>query len=143
MRYFFHKAKEEQGDLDTPLEESEFRYPGPKPQTKESGLVMLADITESATRSLEEASEEAIRTMVQKQTTRIYSEGQLDESGMTFNDLHSNETTSTTSWRGGHHHRISYPDMRRMVRVGNDLDDETDDQHPSDSDLAAKHPAVN
>ena len=143
VRYFYHKAKEEQGDLDTPLEESEFRYPGPKPQTKESGLVMLADITESATRSLEEASEEAIRTMVQKQTTRIYSEGQLDESGMTFNDLNYIEKTFTKILLSVHHHRISYPELRQMVRVEHDLDDETDAQQPSDSDLAAKHPAVN
>ena len=70
VRYFFHKAQEEQADLGQPPQETDFRYPGPKPQTKESGLVMLADVTESAARSLEDPSEDAIRQMVKKQATR-------------------------------------------------------------------------
>jgi hypothetical protein len=116
VRYFFHKAQQENADLETPVKEEDFRYPGPKPQTKEAGLVMLADITESATRSLEEPSEETIRGMVQKQATRVYSEGQLDESGLTFNDLSFIERTFVRVLQSVHHHRIPYPELRRAAR---------------------------
>jgi hypothetical protein len=111
VRYFFHKAQEEQGDLGEPLDESEFRYPGPKPQSKEAGLVMVADVTEAATRSLTDPSPESIRQMVQKLTTRVYMEGQLDESGMTFNDLNFIEKTFTKMLISIHHHRIAYPEL--------------------------------
>jgi cyclic-di-AMP phosphodiesterase PgpH len=111
VRYFYHKAQEEQGDLGEPLDESDFRYPGPKPQHKESGLVMVADVTEAATRSLTDPSPESIRQMVQKLTTRVYMEGQLDESGMTFNDLNFIEKTFTKMLISIHHHRIAYPDV--------------------------------
>ena len=61
VRYFYHKAGEEHSELQEPLEEMEYRYPGPKPQSKEAGLVMVADVTEAATRSLEDPSPESIR----------------------------------------------------------------------------------
>lgn len=111
VRYFFHKAQEERGELGDPLDENDFRYPGPKPQTKEAGLVMVADVTEAATRSLHDPSSEAIRKMVQTLATRIYSDGQLDQSGMTFNDLNYIEKTFTKMLVSIHHHRIAYPDL--------------------------------
>jgi hypothetical protein len=112
VHFFYHKAQEEQGDLGGGIAEDEFRYPGPRPQTKESGLVMCADVTEAAIRSLDDPSPEEIRQMVQKLTTRIYMEGQLDESGMTFNDLNFIEKTFTKMLLSIHHHRISYPDAQ-------------------------------
>ncbi|MEE8433475.1 MAG: HDIG domain-containing metalloprotein [bacterium] len=111
VRYFFHKAQEERGELGDPLDENDFRYPGPKPQNKEAGLVMVADVTEAATRSLSDPSPEAIRQMVQTLATRIYSDGQLDQSGMTFNDLNYIEKTFTKMLVSIHHHRIAYPDL--------------------------------
>ena len=111
VRYFFHKAQEERGELGDPLDENDFRYPGPKPQNKEAALVMVADVTEAATRSLSDPSPEAIRQMVQTLATRIYSDGQLDQSGMTFNDLNYIEKTFTKMLVSIHHHRIAYPDL--------------------------------
>ena len=52
MRYFFHKAQEELGSAGPPPQAADFRYPGPRPQSKEAGLVMVADVTEAAIRSL-------------------------------------------------------------------------------------------
>lgn len=140
VRYFYHKAQKEQADLGSPPDEADFRYPGPKPQTKESGLVMLADVTESAARSLEDPSENAIRGMVQKQATRLYSEGQLDESGLTFNDLNFIEKTFTKILLSVHHHRIPYPELRKMTREDFALD-EPDAESP-DQDNVAKRPAA-
>lgn len=116
VRYFFHKSKEEHSELDLATEEDDFRYSGPKPQTKEAGLVMVADVTEAATRSLNDPSLESIRKMVQQLTTRIYMEGQLDESGMTFNDLNYIEKTFTKMLISIHHHRISYPEIQVGTR---------------------------
>ena len=111
VRFFFHKAQDERGELGDPVDENDFRYPGPKPQTKEAGLVMVADVTEAATRSLSDPSPETIRKMVQTLATRIYSDGQLDQSGMTFNDLNYIEKTFTKMLISIHHHRIAYPDL--------------------------------
>ncbi|HUJ75464.1 MAG TPA: HDIG domain-containing protein, partial [bacterium] len=107
VRYFYHKA---QGEGPDGVAEQEFHYPGPKPQSKEAGLVMVADVTEAAIRSLDDPSPEEIRQMVQKLATRIYMEGQLDESGMTFNDLNYVEKVFTRMLLSIHHHRITYPD---------------------------------
>jgi hypothetical protein len=133
VRYFFHKAQEEQGDLGEPLDEAEFRYPGPRPQTKEAGLVMVADVTEAATRSLSDPSPESIRQMVQKLATRVYMEGQLDESGMTFNDLNFIEKTFTKMLISVHHHRIAYPELSAGDREEQDA--EPADDLAADSDL--------
>ncbi len=115
VRYFFHKAQEEEeADASQPMEEEDFHYPGPKPQTKEAGLVMLADVTEAAIRSLDDPSAEDIREMVQKLASRVYKEGQLDESGLTFNDLNYIEKSFTRLLLSIHHHRISYPELKVM-----------------------------
>ncbi|MDH4120725.1 MAG: HDIG domain-containing protein [Deltaproteobacteria bacterium] len=129
VRFFFHKAKKESEDMGGggDVDEMNFRYPGPKPQTKEAGVVMLADITESATRSLKDPSETNIREMVQKQTTRVYTEGQLDESGMTFNDMNYIERTFTKMLLSIHHHRIAYPDLKVARRA---MEDEGEHSHP-------------
>jgi cyclic-di-AMP phosphodiesterase PgpH len=112
VRYFFHKAQEELGAAGHALEEAEFRYPGPRPQSKEAGLVMVADVTEAAIRSLDDPSPEEIRQMVLKLATRIYMEGQLDESGLTFNDLNYIEKMFTRMLLSIHHHRITYPEFQ-------------------------------
>ena len=112
VRYFFHKAQEELGAGAQGLDEGEFRYPGPRPQSKEAGLVMVADVTEAAIRSLDDPSPEEIRQMVLKLATRIYMEGQLDESGLTFNDLNYIEKAFTRMLLSIHHHRIAYPESQ-------------------------------
>ncbi|MCH9046841.1 MAG: HDIG domain-containing protein [SAR324 cluster bacterium] len=129
VRFFYHKAQEEQGDLGEPVDESEFRYPGPKPQTKEAGLVMVADVTEAATRSLSDPSPEAIRQTVQKLATRIYTEGQLDESGMTFNDLNYIEKTFTKMLISIHHHRIAYPELDLAAQRDGEVEPEQPPAH--------------
>jgi len=118
VRYFFHKAQEELGGAAEGLEESEFRYPGPRPQSKEAGLVMVADVTEAAIRSLDDPSPDEIRQMVLKLATRIYMEGQLDESGLTFNDLNYIEKTFTRMLLSIHHHRITYPEFQIPGHLG-------------------------
>ncbi|MDH4246513.1 MAG: HDIG domain-containing protein [Deltaproteobacteria bacterium] len=115
VRYFFAKSQQESVELREEPNAENFRYPGPKPQTKEAGLVMVADVTEAATRSISDPSLDSIWQMVQKLTTRVYMEGQLDESGLTFNDLNYIEKTFTKMLISIHHHRISYPELKEGI----------------------------
>ncbi len=142
VRFFYHKAETEQTKgAEKPLE-MEYRYPGPRPQSKEAGLVMVADVTEAATRSLEEPSPDSVREMVQKLTTSIYMDGQLDESGMTFNDLNYIEKTFTKMLLSIHHHRITYPDLKiapKAAAVGGEAPP-TDDE-PKDPPVVARRRA--
>ena len=113
VRYFFHRAREETIEWKE-MDEALFRYRGPRPQTKEAGLVMVADVTEAATRSLKEFSAENIRQRVQQLIQRVYTEGQLDSTGMTLNDLNYIEKHFIKMLISVHHHRIEYPGQMVM-----------------------------
>ncbi len=82
VEYFFHEAwKDAEKDPDhrTDAEEHSFRYPGPKPQTREAGVLMLADAVESASRTLEEPTPGRIENLVEKITMKKLADGQFDE----------------------------------------------------------------
>jgi putative nucleotidyltransferase with HDIG domain len=143
VRYFYHKAESEQPRGAEKPQELEYRYPGPKPTSKEAGLVMVADVTEAATRSLEDPSAESVREMVQKLTTNIYMDGQLDESGMTFNDLNFIEKTFTKMLLSIHHHRITYPDLKIAAKGAPEGEEEapSPDDEPTDQRIVARRRA--
>jgi cyclic-di-AMP phosphodiesterase PgpH len=128
ISYFYQKAREiENPDMD-PLDETEFRYPGPKPQTREAGIVMLADVVEAASRSLSEPSPSRIKGLVQRITNGIFLDGQLEECEMTLKDLHKIEDSFVRILTAIFHQRIDYPDSQSL-----------DSTHPkSDEDLDSK-----
>ncbi len=109
--YFFHKAQKEQEgkEGEKPLDEALFRYPGPKPQFRETALVMIADACEAASRSMPEASTDKLRALVQKMINLIFSEGQLDECDLTLKDLNLIAESFTRTLEGIYHARPSYP----------------------------------
>lgn len=109
--YFFHKAQKEfEGREELkPIDEALFRYPGPKPQSRETALVMIADACEAASRSMPEPTPEKLRVLVQKMINLIFSEGQLDECDLTLKDLHLIGASFTSTLEGIHHARPSYP----------------------------------
>lgn len=109
--YFFHKAQKELEGRDDgkPIEEVLFRYPGPKPQSRETALVMIADACEAASRSMPEPTTEKVRALVQKMINLIFSEGQLDECELTLKDLHLIGASFTTTLEGIYHARPQYP----------------------------------
>jgi putative nucleotidyltransferase with HDIG domain len=126
ISYFFHKAQERQlsksGKI-TEIKEEDFRYPGPKPQTKEAGLVMLADMVEAASRSLVDPTPARIQGMVQKIINKVFSDGQMDDCELTLKDLHVIAKGFNKTLSGIFHHRIEYPEMlsgqAKKVRNGN------------------------
>jgi putative nucleotidyltransferase with HDIG domain len=137
ISFFYHKAKErmlQKGDKSTEIKEEDFRYPGPKPQTKEAGLVMLADIVEAASRSLKDPTPARIQGMVQTIINKAFSDGQLDECELTLKDLHEIAKSFNTTLSGIFHHRVQYPEVvagaKKRAKNGNS------DQIPSENSRA-------
>ncbi len=113
ISFFYEKAREQaekKGDKGVSVKEEDFRYPGPKPQTKEAGLVMLADVVEAASKTLVEPTVARIQGMVQKMVNKIFSDGQLDECELTLKDLHEIAKSFNMTLSGIFHHRIEYPE---------------------------------
>jgi putative nucleotidyltransferase with HDIG domain len=109
ISYFYQKAKEKENpDMDS-LNEEEFRYPGPKPRTKEAGIVMLADAVEAASRTLSEPTPSRIRSLVQRIITSIFLDGQLEECELTLKDLQKIEESFSRILTAIFHQRIDYP----------------------------------
>ena len=106
IKFFYEKAKQKKGA--TAVNIDDFRYPGPKPQTKEAGLVMLADVVEAATRSLDNPTPSRIQGLVQKLINQIFSDGQLGDCELTLKDLHNIAKSFNKILYGIHHHRIEY-----------------------------------
>ena len=114
ISFFYQKAKERmvaKEGKSTEVEEENFRYPGPKPQTKEAGLVMLADMVEAASRSLVDPTPSRIKGMVQKIMNKAFSDGQLDECELTLKDLNEMAKSFNKILSGIFHQRIEYPEV--------------------------------
>jgi membrane-associated HD superfamily phosphohydrolase len=113
ISYFYEKAKEQAeksgGKLPRTGDQA-FRYPGPKPQTKEAGLVMLADVVEAASRTLVDPTAARIQGLVQRIINRVFSDGQLDECELTLKDLHEIAKSFNKTLSGIFHHRVEYPE---------------------------------
>lgn len=110
VSYFYQRAKDmEDPDL-APTDEEVYRYAGPRPQTKEAGIVMLADAVEAASRTLEDPTPKRIETHVQDIIEQIFVDGQLDECELTLKDLHAIQKSFITILIGIFHQRIEYPE---------------------------------
>jgi len=92
------------------VDERDFRYPGPKPQTREAGLVMLADCVEAASKTLTDPTPSRIQGMVQKIINNIFIDGQLEECELTLKNLHDIANSFNRILSGIYHHRIDYPE---------------------------------
>jgi len=103
------KAKAGRGTELPPINMDDYRYPGPKPQTKEAGLVMLADVVEAACRSLTEPTPARIQGMVNRELPVIFSDGQLEDCELTLKDLHEIARRFNQILATIHHKRIEYP----------------------------------
>jgi cyclic-di-AMP phosphodiesterase PgpH len=108
VKYFFQIAQQRGQAPD----ERSFRYPGPRPQSKEAGIVMLADGTEASVRSLSEKNPETIRAMVDRIIDERVSDGQLDECDLTFRDVERIKDAFCELLLGVYHERIPYPEDR-------------------------------
>ncbi|MCK4851538.1 MAG: HDIG domain-containing protein [Candidatus Omnitrophica bacterium] len=109
MAYFYQKALEAAKD-DSTLNEGSFRYPGPKPQTKEIAIVLLADSIEASSRALDEPTPSNIRQLVKKVINSRFIDGQMDECDLTLKDMHEIADSFVRGLMAIFHTRASYPD---------------------------------
>ena len=110
IKYFYEKARQQKGEDSVNIDD--FRYVGPKPQTREAGLVMLADVVEAASRTLDNPTPSRIQGLVKNLFNDILSDGQLDECELTLKDLHKIARSFDKILNGIHHHRIEYIENR-------------------------------
>ncbi|MCK9330931.1 MAG: hypothetical protein M0Q94_13740, partial [Candidatus Cloacimonetes bacterium] len=108
IRYFLHKAKES----NLPFNEKDFSYYGPKPQTKESVVVMIADIVESTTKSLKSPNNELIEKIINDSINYLIAENQLINAPITIKELHIIKLTMLPILNSIHRKRIEYPDNK-------------------------------
>ena len=113
ISYFYDKAKQLKGENRVNIDD--FRYPGPKPQTREAGLVMLADAVEAASRTLSNPTPARILGLVQNIINKIFSDGQLDNCELTLKDLHNIAKSFNKILNGIYHHRIEYPEKQLLT----------------------------
>lgn len=135
ISYFYNKAKEQavnRSGRPTKVKEEDFRYPGPKPQTKEAGLVMLADMVEAAVRSLTNPSPARIQGTVQKIINKAFADGQLDDCELTLRDLNEIATGFNKTLGGIFHHRVEYPEVDSAGSEGV-INGNTDQIHPENT----------
>ncbi len=108
MRYFYIKAKERNPEVT----EEQFRYPGPRPQTREAGIVNIADSCEAAVRAMDHPTSEKIEAFVHNLIEERISDGQLDDSGLTLKEIRKVEKSLVSGLSSTFHSRIKYPKMK-------------------------------
>jgi len=112
---FFYRRANEQKETDPDageVEEATYRYPGPKPQTKEAGVLMLADAVESASRSLVDPAPARLESIVRDIAEKRLRDGQFDESGLTLRELRTIQNSLAKTLAAIYHGRVKYPDQR-------------------------------
>ena len=110
VEYFYNAARKKYDEKLYEVSESEFRYTGPKPQTKEAAIVMLADSAEGAVRALAEPTPPRIETVVHNMSMKRLQDGQFDECELTLKELSQIEASISKSLAVHYHGRISYPE---------------------------------
>ena len=108
IQYFYAKAKEE----DSLVNEEDFRYKGPKPQSKETAILMLADIIEATSRSMTDQTVDALADMIHKTIQGRFNEGQFSECDLSIRELFKLEKAFLHSLDGTYHTRVKYPGQR-------------------------------
>ena len=108
VKYFYYTLKNNSENPDL-IKEDDFRYPGPKPQTKEAAIIMMADSVEAAVRSIQEPTLDKIEAMVNNIIKDKLNSNQLNECDLTFKDLEVIKACFLKVLKGIYHHRIEYP----------------------------------
>jgi hypothetical protein len=109
VQYFYREALREAGD-DEEVREEDFQYPGPKPRSKETAILLLADSCEAAVRAIRPATREDLEALVNKLIDERVAEGQLNDCDLTFHELQTIKDIFIHVLQGVHHPRIQYPE---------------------------------
>ncbi len=126
--FFYERAREESEEEP---DQEEFRYPGPKPRSKETAIAMLADSVESATRALQDPSPQRVQELVQTIVDGKIRDGQLSEAPLTLGEITKVQEQFVKVVSGMFHHRLDYPATRHITESPTD-EGETDDPETDD-----------
>lgn len=116
-RYQYVRAVEQAGGDESQVDETLFRYPGPRPRSRETAILMLADGSEARVRAVHPEDEKALREVIKGVVENRLSSGQLDETDLTLNEIDQIIDSFTTTLRGIYHPRLEYPEMKPLNRV--------------------------
>jgi putative nucleotidyltransferase with HDIG domain len=130
MEYFYNKAIQLTEEGGQPPAESEFRYPGPRPHSRETGIVMLADSVEAASRSIEQPTQRKLESMVNSIFESRIADGQLDHCPLTFSEINTIKGTLLSMLSGIHHFRVKYPGQDQLL-------ESSEDAMPEEQELTA------
>jgi len=133
IRYFWDRAREEAAEGEE-LDPADFRYPGPRPRSRETAIVMLADAVESAARVLQDPTPERIRELIDRLVEARIAEGQLDESPLTFGEVTRIKEQFAKVLAGMYHHRVDYPSTRHLTQSPQGGHPAASDGHPAAAD---------
>jgi putative nucleotidyltransferase with HDIG domain len=117
ITYFYEKARMNHDPELGEVSEDEYRYPGPKPQTKEAGIIMIADAVEAASRTLDDPSPARLKGLIRQIIDHVFLDAQLNECDLTLRDLEKISQSFQRVLMGIHHQRVSYPgfDFEKQV----------------------------
>ncbi len=113
--FFWDRAVEEYGE--ETLDPEDYRYPGPRPRSKETAIAMLADSVESATRAMQDPSPERIRGLIDSIVDAKISHGQLDDAPLTLREVTRIKSQFVKVLSGVYHHRIDYPETKHLTKA--------------------------
>ena len=126
VEYFYHAAMKESKETGEPINKTQFRYPGPRPKTKEAAVLMISDAVESASRAMPDPNPARIEALVRELSRKRLLDHQYDDCGLTFKDLARIEDAIITRLNSIYHTRIQYPEVE-------DVEDEIE----ADEELAS------
>ena len=138
ISYFYDKAKRDTDLAFSSISESDFRYPGPKPQTREAALVLMADVVEASSRTLKDPTPARIDSLVRERIKQIFRDGQMDECDLTLRDVNEVAESFIRILTASFHHRIAYPeqeqeaekDETKVLHNGHNHHQTTKENHP-------------
>ncbi len=139
VEYFYNEAKkkkQQKAGRESAPAESEFRYSGPKPRTKEAAIVMLADVVEGAVRSVKEVTPPKIEAVVHNMAMKRLQDGQFDECDLTLRELSKIETAMSKALAAHYHGRIAYPERPEVTNEDDrqSLKNNKENQEPGPSE---------
>jgi hypothetical protein len=120
IKYFYFRAKEQEDPDIQEVEEKDYRYPGPRPQTRETAICLLADGIEAASRSMPNKTPARLKGLVQRMINNAFTDGQLDECDLTLKDLNDIAQAFIRILSGIYHHRPEYPSDKKPARDNTD-----------------------
>jgi len=122
VEYFYQQALERAKETDSDINEADFRYPGPRPNTKETGILMIAEAVEAASRSLKSPNPQRIEALMDSIIESRIKSGELINCPLTFRDLEVIKSAMMPVLTGSMHERIEYPGQRKKLHMKDDED---------------------